>query len=426
MRPARRGPARPSLACLRICLLTCFLAGAAGAEVSAAAADALGAAIYAQGLGERGRPVAARHAAGGWRLRGTVVACANCHGPHREGGREGAVPAPSLRWVEASPAAREQLRAALVSGRGRDGRTLDATMPRFDLEDGEFEALYAHLQRANAQGRGTAELPLYITLLPAPERRLPDEAALLDGLRSCFGTMAGGAAPSLRWELRTYTGTDGAIAAWRQAVADPGVAALVAPSLRGWRDAWAAAVGRQLSVDEAAPVMIFPFVDDPIDALPPHAALWLFGGPRERQRVLHQAREARRRLGDGEAQEDAGFAAWVATPARASVPAARAARGVPAIWADAACAAVMAMQQRALDAPGALAVVPAQRLRWALRRSGRLETPMGLLLELDRPVAVNDWAIWALHPPAPPRLVAPRVRLERGAERQERRQQQLE
>jgi len=400
------------------------LMAVACAAVCAPPTPDIGEAIYLRGEASPGRPVAARHAAGGWRLGGSVVACANCHGQQREGGREGAVPAPSLRWVDAGASARQQLRAALAEGIGRDGRRLDPTMPRFELGEAELDALQRHLALANAPGHRDGALPLYVTLMPQPALRLPDESALLEGLQRCFAPLASSAAPVLRWKVLEHASPQQALAHWRDAAGDAQVAAIVAPSLRGWKDRWLREVQAAGPAAARWPSIVFPLVDDPLDLDAEVPVHWLFGGAREREAVLLQVWQQRAGPAEREASPPAGVASvpsmpgasaalagprWTAVPARSGAATDHASISFGALWAEATCATVQAAHERALKAPGGLAREPARRVAWALQRMGRMETTQGLALEPGRRIAVNDWAVWELAPAAAPRLIEPRV-----------------
>ncbi len=366
-----------------------------------------GLALYERGIAADGQPVSARHATGGWRLPAAAAACANCHGLRAEGAREGAVAAPSLRWVQDDDASSAALRRALTDGRGRDGRALDPAMPRFDIAARDLDALVHHIARRAAPGVA-AHIPRYVTLLPSGNP-LRDEAALLDGLDACLAPRAAGDRPTLRWDVRRYDSAQQAVAQWRSLLSDEAVAVVVAPSLRGW-----SAEFTQLAREgegapaRAWPLVLFPLVDDPPvlpDGVPVH---WLFGGAAERRAAVDIAR--RQQL---PAPDDA--ARWVAVPARTGAAANQGrARALGAQWAEAACRSVGAIQQ-AWDAGGAAAQAPAARARLILSRIGRLETIDGLALEPAKAVAVNDWSVWHVGGAGrdAPKLVAPIIRHER-------------
>ncbi|MCK0197254.1 ABC transporter substrate-binding protein [Ancylobacter sp. 6x-1] len=82
-------------------------------------------------------------------------ACARCHGADGAGSREGAVRIPPLVWSDLmhprgdAPAFRDEaaVLAAIATGAGRDGTSLNAVMPRFRLAPAEAAALLAYLHR---------------------------------------------------------------------------------------------------------------------------------------------------------------------------------------------------------------------------------------------------------------------------------------
>lgn len=365
-----------------------------------AAFDDPGADIYRDGRGHGGRPIVGRHAAGGWRLQGAVVACGNCHGSERAGGPEGAVAAPSLRWVDDDPDRRRQLRTALVEGRGRDGRRLDSTMPRFELDDADFDALAGWLARANAGTAPGQDLPKLVTLMPKASQRLPVEAALVRGLEACLGPLTGGARPALVWELREYASPAEALQFWQAAAGDSRVAALVSPSLRGWHEAWREA-WRESPGPASAPTLLFPLVDEPSVVNDRDAVRWLFGGSDQREQALAMAR-----------LDPGGSRRLLVLPARSATHDNRPSRALGQQWAEAGCAVIKAVTARSWEAPAGLARRPADRFRWALARVGRIETIDGWTLEPHLPVAVNHWAIWEQTEAAGPRMVEPWVRAE--------------
>ena len=377
-------------------LLPATTAQATTDSPATAASGNVGAALYRDGRGVDGRPLVARHAAGGWRLEGAVVACGNCHGSERAGGREGAVPAPSLRWVDDDPDRRRQLRAALVDGRGRDGRLLDPTMPRFELDDADFDALAGWLARANAGIAPAQAPPKLVTLMPDAGQRLPVEAELVRGLQACLASLTEGATPTLRWELREYVSPAEALRAWQTTAGDSQVSAFIAPSLRGWHEAW-----REGSGAAPTPTLLFPLVDEPSIAVDPSTVRWLFGGSAQREQALTMAR-----IGPG------GPRRLLALPARSVSHGNRPSRALGQQWAEATCAVVKAITARSWEAPAGLAGRPADRFRWALARVGRIETIDGWTLEPHLPVAVNHWSIWEQTDAAGPRLIEPWVRAE--------------
>jgi hypothetical protein len=100
-------------------------------------------------------PFAADPQVSGATLPVSAAACANCHGHRAEGRDEGGVRAPPVtaaalraRTVSRSPyATTEQVRDAVMTGRGADGRTLAPEMPRYPLTVDEARALLGYIDR---------------------------------------------------------------------------------------------------------------------------------------------------------------------------------------------------------------------------------------------------------------------------------------
>lgn len=144
------------------------------------------------------QPFAAGESATTTRLPLEMAACARCHGARGEGGREGGVNAPPLRWSalmrarDGLPpfAAANEVLNAITRGQGRGGQTLNAVMPRFTLRADEAQALTAYLQQVGGaadvpRGVRDAEIRLgVIAPLSGPAARTGD--ALLMGLRNVF------------------------------------------------------------------------------------------------------------------------------------------------------------------------------------------------------------------------------------------------
>jgi cytochrome c553 len=155
------------------------------------AADDGGAALREQGRalfhGERTfeRPVSVADVA----LPADAAPCARCHGVSGEGAREGGVAVPALQGARAAADTARWLGAA-AQGHGRDGRALQAAMPRYDWSASEREALAAFVTALGTDAepvRGVTPRTLTLgTLLPLSGPRAALGQAVLQGLRSHF------------------------------------------------------------------------------------------------------------------------------------------------------------------------------------------------------------------------------------------------
>lgn len=175
---------------MRRVALAVLLAVACAGRLSAADDDG-GAALRERGRalfhGERAFERAATVA--GVALPADAAPCARCHGVSGEGAREGGVAVPPLRGVVASADTARWLGAA-AKGHGRDGRALQASMPRYEWSDSEREALVALIQALGTDAepvRGVTPRTLTLgTLLPLSGPRAALGQALLLGLHSHF------------------------------------------------------------------------------------------------------------------------------------------------------------------------------------------------------------------------------------------------
>lgn len=232
------------------------------------------------------RQLSARAGAdGSWVLRGPAVACANCHGLTGAGGGEGYLRAPDLRWPQWSStdehvlaAARSRLRTALAKGRSADGRQLAVAMPRFDLDDAQFEALSQHLRTLTVQPRTAAKPTLALLRMrdagaPAFEQEVHRmlTACLTDRLKD-----------RATIEVAEVSDAQQATRQWVLWQKRPEVVAVLAPPWRGWRPSI-----DTLKADGGPLTALFPIVSDP-DASSHHLAQWLFGGVLPRTAALVQ------------------------------------------------------------------------------------------------------------------------------------------
>lgn len=148
------------------------------------------------------QPFAAGLATTDRRLPAAYAACANCHGPLGEGGREGGSIIPPIGRAAlfrpqgdqpAYPSA-AAVTQAILAGTGRDGRSLAAIMPRYRLEPAELAALLDYLGRVGT----AADLPPGVTatgialgtVLPLTGEAAPSGRAILAGLQDVLGTVA--------------------------------------------------------------------------------------------------------------------------------------------------------------------------------------------------------------------------------------------
>lgn len=170
------------------------------------------------------RPFAAGREATANRLPVAFAACAACHGADAAGRREGGIVAPPVTWAALTRPAglataypdADAVRAAILSGTGRDGRALDPAMPRYRLDAAELEELLAYLRVAGtAEDRPpgvTADRILLGTVLPLSGRAAATARAVLAGLEEGLaGMTVHGRRLELRVEDGTAEGTSGAL-----------------------------------------------------------------------------------------------------------------------------------------------------------------------------------------------------------------------
>jgi cytochrome c553 len=367
------------------------LAGAA----AAAALEGLGRQIVHEGRGADGAALSAHLGDPALpqsiALQGAATACVGCHAA-RNASREGNAKAPPLDALAFKGVTLAAFRAAINEGQGLDGRALDRAMPRYRLTTQELAQTLHYLQTPQ---REAAPAPTLATLFPLDPQLLAIERDALAGLRQCVERLDGAAErPVLRVER--YGSREEAIGLWRSLIGDPQVAAILAPSLRGWSDAFAG------TFEQAAvrpPVVVFPLADDPVE-LPPHAPVhWLFGGAAQRQAAIALAR---RRLdaaaGDGQD--------WRAAPARERQPAPGAgdAQTWGRMWADNTCAALTAALRAA---PASAFVTPREDFARAWRSVDAVETSSGFRLRPSHRYSVNAWSVFQRVGGQPWRLIDP-------------------
>ncbi|MCX7901733.1 MAG: hypothetical protein N2483_05480 [Burkholderiaceae bacterium] len=262
-------------------MLIAALGCALGAQ-SVTSAEA-GRLIYERGLQPDGQPVSARAGADlGWVLRGSAVACANCHGLDAAGGREGALHAPDLRWPAwSSPepaqraAARERLFAAVTRGRAADGRPLATAMPRFDLSEAAFAALALHIEELATMPPKAAR-PRFALLHAALEARTEFDRDFERYLQECLRTRIGARA---EFVLGHAADQHEVQALWHAWSLQSEIVAAIAP---WWRPG---PPGRLLLAESTPLPALFPRIADPIPTVA-DSAHWLFGNWQARAAAL--------------------------------------------------------------------------------------------------------------------------------------------
>ncbi|RZS54485.1 c-type cytochrome [Sphaerotilus mobilis] len=159
---------------LAACAALWMLAGVVPAAVAAEDTDwvALGRRVYREGIGANGAPLSAIKA-GGVTASGAAVACIQCHRTSGLGGVEGinvippitgrylferdghAVVQQNIRGVKAFNQRHEAYDArsvarAIRAGQHVSGRTMEALMPRYAIDDDSMRALLAYLKPLSA------------------------------------------------------------------------------------------------------------------------------------------------------------------------------------------------------------------------------------------------------------------------------------
>ena len=186
----------------------------------AASAVERGRRIYRDGVLPSGRPLRGL-VQGDVPVAGTRLACASCHRPSGFGGVEGGTLVPpvtgpalfsgaepsaaelfgKLYQEELSPASWTRLRAArdrpaytaaslaaaLRHGTGPDGRALDPTMPRYELEAADLDDLAAYLRTlAATPAPGVEAKTVHFAVVVAPDVDEGSKRAMLDVVAAYF------------------------------------------------------------------------------------------------------------------------------------------------------------------------------------------------------------------------------------------------
>lgn len=372
-------------------LAMCVLAPWPALTLSSEDPASAGRRIYEDGIDRDGVAVAARLAGAGWRLPPAAARCANCHGLGGEGGTEGLVRPPSLRWVRDDLASRQALELALLHRRGRDGRTLHAAMPVFELDGPSLAALSSHLSRLRELQ--VAQRPLLVGMLPQRSAMQAEELALESELSRCLGPagigpddpVASEVAETMAWRWRVvrYETPDQAATLLRRLLLDSDVAFVVSPALGGWQKAFVDAVEAAATSDGSPPILfpLTPEAESLASGAPVH---WLFGGRYERGVALALASQRLPMPVAGSRR--------VAVPARSAPTTTHAPRQLGTAWGAASCAVV---SRAVAAAPLRQAGQPwAGWARAALARLPRIDTADGFSLQAAATVAVQDWSVW--------------------------------
>ena len=213
-----------------------------------ASADArgpeLGQSIFELGIGRDGREIGGRiH--GSLDLRGAAVACASCHGADARGGGEAFVQAPDIRWHTLSKAFaprragttrpsynRSTFSRALHQGMASSGRSLDPTMPRFDLGQDELDAVISYLARISENVQGEEVTTKMVLGLFPDSSTIKFVRELSDRLTSCRSIGATARFPP--FEIVRYADPTDALRKVNIRIRDGHVSAILAPYIVGW------------------------------------------------------------------------------------------------------------------------------------------------------------------------------------------------
>lgn len=206
-------PARLLLAAA-LSILACGAAYASNSSIDPGADAVVGKRIYREGLLPSGKPLRGR-LQNGVVLNGVDAACAKCHRRSGLGGGEGQTtvrpitgpllfeppslsdvqrPAPSYGNAGVRPAySKATLARALREGVDPAGRTLDALMPRFALNDEDIATLVGYLEQLGAESApGVTDGDIHFAAIVAPDVPATQEQAMLGVLQAFFGDMNAG------------------------------------------------------------------------------------------------------------------------------------------------------------------------------------------------------------------------------------------
>lgn len=229
----------------------------------------LGRSIYEHGIGRDGREVnATLH--GNLILKGTAMACINCHGENGRGGRESFIRAADIRWANLSkpyasrnmggaelPYDQESFAKGVRAGISASGRKFDPAMPRFDLADDEILSLIEYLSRIDHTSHSDGSRFSILGLLPEPGSNVLADA-LASELKNCPAREDG--APIAAVNIVYFDSPSDAILKLEKQLAKNPNALVLAPFLVGWERQYAEAV-RRLNLQTVLP---FSLLDAPV------------------------------------------------------------------------------------------------------------------------------------------------------------------
>ncbi len=147
-----------------------------------------GAQIYQKGISQSGSAFIGHQKS---QAPSSLFPCINCHGQRGAGSKESGVSAPDVTWSQLTqayrkdpdggkpraPYTRQSFKRLLLSGINSDGKSLSDSMPRYDLDDREVNALIEYLQNITLQRqRGITADTIHFWL------RLPDNQPLADAM----------------------------------------------------------------------------------------------------------------------------------------------------------------------------------------------------------------------------------------------------
>ncbi|CAB3803285.1 cytochrome C [Pararobbsia alpina] len=200
-------------------------------------------ALYRQGILPSGAPLVGQRAAG-MQIRGTDAACVSCHRRSGLGTAEGLIVIPPItsrylfrpatsanddmdfRYMpgyvdlKRQPYTEATLAAAIRSGVGRDGKPLNALMPRFDIDDATMAKLIGYLGGLSSTlSPGVTDDTLHFATIVTPDADQAGRDGMLAVLRQFFSDhndfLRGGAKPMVsnrklpyrvtrRWQLHIW------------------------------------------------------------------------------------------------------------------------------------------------------------------------------------------------------------------------------
>lgn len=172
-----------------------------GAEIRDVGSAARGQTLYISGVHSDGRPLAGTNANTGLPLPSAFVACVHCHGYEGRGGTEAGTVVSDIRWDILSkpydyrrPDGRRRapydaagFRTALTQGLDPSGHALDSAMPRFALDAGAADDLWAYLrQLSNAGDQGVSDQTIRIGVVVTASAMNRETAVLDRQLLTCW------------------------------------------------------------------------------------------------------------------------------------------------------------------------------------------------------------------------------------------------